>query len=264
MAYKSLFDTKECKEIQKNLLEEEAKVFRSEYYNDDCLKVLKEMKDNYVDVTFTSPPYNDSGTENEDVAVLKSSNTHKKYQDTERHDDWFEWQCEIIDDLRRVSKKYGLYNVQALSNNRENVYKLIGHYANCIHDVVVWYKPNGCPTSTPHKISNKYEFLLIIKAEGVKGVDVNSDVYYNVIVQNINPNKEFASIHRAVMSKDFSDECIREFTSKGDVVLDPFMGMGTTGVSCKEQGRHFVGIELSKLYYEKAIERIENTRVPLW
>ena len=54
MAYKSLFDTEECKEIQKNLLEEEAKVFHSEYYNDDCLKVLKEMKDNYVDVTVTS------------------------------------------------------------------------------------------------------------------------------------------------------------------------------------------------------------------
>ena len=68
---------------------------------------------------------------------------------------------------------------------------------------------------------------------------MNSDVYYNVLVQNINPNKEFASIHRAVMSKQFSDECIKEFTVEGDTVLDPFMGMGTTGVSCKEQKRNF-------------------------
>lgn len=263
MAYKSLFDTEECKEIQKNLLEEEAKVFHSEYYNDDCLKVLKEMKDNYVDVTFTSPPYNDKGGEGEDVAAAVGS-THKKYQDVEFQGDWLEWQCEIIDELRRVSKKYVLYNVQALANNRENVYKLIGRYADCIHDIIVWYKPNGTPTSTPHKISNRYEFLLILKCEGTKGVDTTSEFYFNVIVQNSNHNREFSKIHRAVMSKDFSDECIREFTSKGDVVLDPFMGMGTTGVSCKEQGRHFVGIELSKLYYEKAIERIENTRAPLW
>lgn len=261
MAYKSLFDTEEVKQIKELKRQEDGKLFKSEYFNDDCLAVLKTLPKGYVDVTFTSPPYNDSGTENEDVAVLKSSNTHKKYQDVERHDDWFEWQCEIIDELRRVTKKYVLYNVQALSNNRENVYKLIGHYADCIHDVVVWYKPNGCPTSTPHKISNKYEFLLIIKAEGVEGVDVNSDVYYNVIVQNINPNKEFASIHRAVMSKQFSDECIKEFTVEGDTVLDPFMGMGTTGVSCKEQKRNFVGIEISKLYYDKAIERIEATDI---
>ena len=65
------------------------------------------------------PPYNDSGTKNDDVANLKSNNTHKKYQTVERHDDWLEWQIEVIDEMLRVTKTLVIYNIQALANNRK-------------------------------------------------------------------------------------------------------------------------------------------------
>ena len=147
----------------------------------DCLEVLKSMEDNSVDVCFTSPPYNDIGTNNEDVAIADDGGcSHKKYLFVETRKDWFEWMCEVIDETRRVSKKYVLLNVQGLKNNRKDVYKLIGHYAKHIHDIVIWYKPNGLPTSTPHKLSNTYEFLIIKKCDGVKGVDVQSKFYRNV------------------------------------------------------------------------------------
>ena len=107
--------------------------------------------------------------------------------------------------MRRVSKKYVLFNVQGIKSNRKDLYKLIGHYAEYIHDIVIWYKPNGAPTSTPHKLSNKYEMLLIIKCDGVKGVDVSSKYYTNVIVQNINSNKEFAKIHRHYIGFELVD-----------------------------------------------------------
>ena len=142
----------------------------------DCLEYMRHKADKSVDVFFTSPPYNDSGTDNEDVSKLKSHNTHKKYQDTERHDDWFEWQCEVIDEALRITKKYVLYNIQALSNNRENVYKIIGKYADRIHDILIYYKPNGTPTSTSYKISNMYEFVLILKPNGVEGVNVDEEL----------------------------------------------------------------------------------------
>lgn len=220
---------------------------------------MKEMKDNTVDVSFTSPPYNDTGTSNEDVSTVKyGNNTHKKYLNVETRKDWFEWQCDVIDEMLRVSKKYVLYNIQGIKSNRRNVYKLIGRYADRIHDIVIWYKPNGCPTSTPNKISNKYEFLLIIKCDGVKKVDVNSKFYTNVIVQNINSNKEFSKIHRAVMSKEFCDEVIREFTNIGDIILDPFMGMGTTAVCAKEQNRHYIGFEINETYVTECKKRIES------
>lgn len=159
------------------------------------------------------PPYNDSGTKNEDVGNIKGANTHKKYLDTEYRKDWFEWQCEVIDEMLRVSKKLVIYNVQGLIKNRANIYKIIGKYADQIHDIVIWYKPNGAPTSTPNKISNTYEYLILLKPKGVKGVDVQSRFYRNVIIKNVNANNPYKNIHRAVMSKSFCDEVIKEFTA---------------------------------------------------
>lgn len=225
----------------------------------DCLEEMRKMEENSVDVSFTSPPYNDSGSKNEKITRSTGGGTHRKYIEVEFRKDWFEWQCEVIDEMLRVSKKYVLYNVQGIKSNRENVYRLIGHYAKRIHDIVIWHKPNGTPTSTPHKMSNKYEFLLVLKCDGVKGVDVNSDYYTNVIYQNANHNKDFAKIHRAVMAKGFCDEVIKEFTQPNDVVLDPFHGMGTTGVCCKEQGRNYVGIELVETYLDESVKRINDT-----
>ena len=221
----------------------------------DCLQLIKQLPDKKVDVSFTSPPYNDSGNANEDI---NKNNTHRKYLQVETRKDWLEWQIEIIDEMLRVSKKYVLYNVQALSNNRKNIYKLIGHYADRIHDIIVWYKPNGCPTSTPNKISNKYEFLLILKCDDVKGVSVNSKFYTNVIVQNINSDKEFSEVHKAVMSKNFCEEIIREFTQENDIVLDPFSGTGTTAVCCKELDRKYIGFEIDENYYKLSLDRLNG------
>lgn len=226
----------------------------------DCLELMKKLPGKSIDVCFTSPPYNDTGNKNQDVAVTdKGGCTHKKYLSVETRTDWFEWMCEVIDEMRRITKKYILFNVQALKKNRENVYRLIGRYAKHIHDIVIWYKPNGLPTSTPNKISNTYEFLLVIKCDGVKGVDVNSTFYRNVVVQNNNSNREFAKIHRAVMAKNFCDEIIKEFSSEGDIVLDPFFGVGTTGVSCIEQNRKYIGFEICQEYCDIAQKRINET-----
>lgn len=230
-------------------------------YLGDCLEGMKALPDKCCDVAFTSPPYNDTGGDNVDVANVEgASNTHKKYLTTEGHkDDWFEWMVNCIDEMLRVCKKYVLINIQALSKNRVNVYSLIGHYSKQIHDILIWEKPNGCPTSTPNKISNKYEFVLILKCKGVKGVSVNSRYYTNVLTFNINANKEFGKIHRAVMNKDFCDEIIKEFTTPGDLVLDPFGGMATTAVSCIEQGRHFLLYEIDETYKREAEKRLART-----
>lgn len=220
---------------------------------------MKKLPSKYVDVCFTSPPYNDFGNAKQNVAIADDGgNTHKKYLYVETRKDWLQWIIECIDEMRRVTKKWVLLNVQGLKKNRTNIYKLIGYYSSYIHDIVIWYKPNGLPTSTPNKISNSYEFLLVIKCDGVKNVEVQSSFFRNVIVKNKNSNKEFAKIHRAVMSKDFCDEVIKEFTAKNDIILDPFSGMGTTALSCVEQNRHYIGFELNQTYYKTAIERLDK------
>lgn len=244
--------------LEENYCEKENKNF--DYIKKgDCLHLLKEMDDNTVDVCFTSPPYNDSGNGSD---FNRKGGSHTKYltpeSESRKNKDWFEWQCEVIDEMLRVSKKLVVYNVQGLKSNRKNVYKLIGHYADCIHDIVIWYKKSATPTSTKHKLSNRYEYLLLLKPKGVKGVDVTSEFKWNVFDVDGNRNNPYSNIHKAVMAKSLSDEVIKEFTIEGDIVLDPFFGMGTTGVSCVEQGRHYIGFELCEEYCNAAQERIEN------
>ena len=57
-----------------------------------------------------------------------------------------------------------------------------------------------------------------------------------------------------------TDTCILLSTNEGDVVLDPFMGSGTTGLSCQNLNRDFIGIELDNLYYNMACERIKESK----
>ena len=221
----------------------------------DCLEVMKCMNDGAVDVVFTSPPYNDSAATARDMEKKR----HLKYEHIEYRKDWLEWQSECIDQMLRVTRKYVLYNVQALLSNREDVYRLIGKYADKIHQILVWYKPNAQPQPYDNRIGNSYEMVILFRGCAFEHLYINSRHYSNVIVQNINANRDYCDKHRAIMSKPFADEIIREFTQPGEIVFDPFMGLATTGVCCVEQGRLFIGTEIHKPYFDLAVERMEKT-----
>lgn len=224
----------------------------------DCLEVMKNISNDSIDVTFTSPPYNSEKRKIHDTTKLKKRDYHRKYLEEERSEDWYEWQCECINEMLRVTKKYVLYNIQPLYTNKHNVYKLIGKYSDIIHSILIWYKPNGCHTSTPHKISNYYEFILILKCNRVDNVDVNSISFKNVIIENINSNNEYSEIHGAVMNKNVCYKIIKEFSNENDIILDPFSGMGTTCLVAKELNRRYIGIELNKTYYEYSKRRLNG------
>lgn len=70
---------------------------------------------------------------------------------------------------------------------------------------------------------------------------------------------EYVYQHPAMFPEKLAEDHIRSWTKSGDVVLDPFMGSGTTGVVCKKLERDFIGIELVQEYYNLAKERIKNT-----
>ena len=231
----------------------------------DCLKNLKQIQDNTFDVAFTSPPYGDNGTETfEDVKAKGKGNNpygiHRKYLNVEQHiDDWYEWQVEIIDELLRVCKKWVVYNIGAIKTNRENVYKLIGHYADRIHDDIIWYKPNGLPCRNQGSISNTYEHILLIKKNPKDMIHVHSHDFRNVITTiGVNSQNEFADIHHVVMNKKLADVCINEFTNEGDFVIDPFMGMGTTAMSCIDLKRDYFGFEICEDYYKTCNDRLKK------
>lgn len=226
----------------------------------DCLELMKNMPDDSVDFTFTSPPYNDDGKE------MNGPHMHCKYEKQEDYDDYLEWLCERVDEMLRVTKTLVLFNIQGISNCRKELYKFIGRYSDRIHDIVIWNKLSAQPTGTPHKLSNYYEMLILLKPDGISGVSVNSSFYKNVItIDNKNTNK-YSDIHKAVMNSDFCMEVIREFTKEGSTVLDPFMGLGTTALCCKKLNRNYIGFEIYEKYAQAARNRIleETAKDGLW
>ena len=76
--------------------------------------------------------------------------------------------------------------------------------------------------------------------------------------------KPYKEAHFAVFPKDIPTYCIKAGTKEGDVVLDPFMGSGTTALVAQEFGRKWVGVELNPEYAEMARTRIENEQEKLF
>lgn len=212
-----------------------------ELINGDCFNEFKKIKNESIDVSFTSPPYN--------------SIRYKKYKNFEdKTSNYFKFLCNLTNELLRVTRKYIIINLQTNYYNKHDIYKYIGEYCNDISRIIIWNKQNPTPSSMQHRLTNSYElFIIFSKIESVK---INSIFMKDVIEYPINSKSKYN--HKAIMNSDVSDLFIREFTNEEDTILDCFMGMGTTGISCKKYNRKFIGIEIDKEYFESAKERIEN------
>ena len=216
-------------------------------YNGDCLKILKNFDDNSVDYVFTSPPYNIKRSKN------NKYNVYEHFSDG--IDNYLEWCIQVIDELLRVTDKHIFWNVQANYYNKKDVHKLIGHYADKIQQNFIWYKPDGIPSSQKYYVSNFNEYILgITNQKYIKSNKVFITNHLELSSKNKNTNRSM----RAVMNQDVSDFFIENFTQENEIILDCFMGTGTTGMSCNKYNRNFIGIEIAKEYFDYAVGRLND------
>ena len=204
-------------------------------YHDDCFNLLSKIK---CDIVFTSPPYN-----------RKRNDKYKNYDDT--IDDYFAFLVNFIDNVQY--NKYLFLNVQTNFYNKQDIYKLIGKYYNKIQQIFVWEKSNPMPAQG-FNITNAYEYFLVF---GDKALKSNYTYTKNILTTSVN-SATTTKIHRAVMKQEVADWFIYNFTTQRDIIFDPFMGLGTTGISCLRYNRDFIGIEKNKEYYDLASERISE------
>lgn len=220
-------------------------------YNIDCFDGFKLLDDNSVDHVFTSPPYNRKhrGTSKDQLNGSKSDK-YKYY--TDYIDDYFSFLCNTIDECLRVSKGFVFFNIMKNYYNKEDVFRLIGHYSKEIVDIHIHAKSNPLPASGK-SVTNAYEFFIILGDSSLKS---NTTYTKNIITTSV--NSKMPKEHKAVMNKEVADWFIDKFTTEGDLILDPFMGCGTTAVSCIELNRSYIGFELQKEYVEIAEDRIKK------
>ena len=206
----------------------------------DATLLLKELDDNSVDITFTSPPYN-----------RKRNDKYDFYNDD--ISDFYEFLTNITDELLRVTKRYVIINIQKTYYNKVDVFKYIGKYASEILDIVIWEKSNPRPAQGDN-ITNAYEFFIILGNELLKS---NSTYTKNHITTPV--NSKMIDEHKAIMRTDVCKWFIENFTNENEIILDPFMGSGTTAIVCKSFNRNYIGFDISEEYCELAKSRLNNS-----
>jgi DNA modification methylase len=230
-------------------------------YKGDCLEVMDELieKDVKVDVIITDPPYNVSRKNN--FNTLKDKNGRIKYNSIDfgkwdkNHNltDWF-------DKADKLLKKGG--NVIVFCDWKD-VSLFVNYFKNkkyLVKNMIQWIKPNSAPKNRDRLYIVNYEVAIwVTKGKGWTFNRIDEKRQLSQFIYPFVLGKE-KTIHPTQKPISLMKDLIRIHTNENDIVLDPFMGSGTTGVACKNLNRKFIGIELDEKYFEIAKERIEESK----
>ena len=235
---------------------------KNKIYCCNCLDGLKQLPEQSVNLVVTSPPYNMRLRirNNQYTTREKAEHFSKKYAefpDDLPIEEYYEFHKQVLSELIRVSKCV-CYNYQTVTGSKEAFFKLLGDFAPYIKDVMIWEK-TGQPAMHEQVLNSCYEFVVILESDGDKGRVINNAQFargtQNNIIKGFRKNNNIEG-HGACFPLDFAKKLITLFSKEGDLVLDPFMGSGTTAVAAKLTGRDYIGFELIEKYAKIAEERI--------
>jgi len=251
----------------------------------DCLEKMLDIPDGSVDLTVTSPPYNNLRTYNGN------------------NDQWGEhvWKA-VLQELYRLTKQGGVVvwvvgDATIKGSETGTSFKQALWAMDCgfnLHDTMIWNKGNFTAVGAlKTRYAPVFEYMFIF-SKGKPGTfnpirdrrnKHYGDKYHQTVRQADGSTKdghgkgrkrigEFGQRHNiwllppensnskrchpAQYPEHLAEDHIISWSNEGDIVLDPFMGSGTTGVICKKLNRRFIGIELDEQYFEIAQKRINH------
>ena len=207
----------------------------------DCLERMKEIESGSVDMILTDPPYGMDFQSNYRQVKHKKINNDK---DLSWLDDW-------SSDLYRVASDDSAHYVFCSFHNIDKFKQSLEKHFK-IKNMLVWEKNNTSMGDLKGDFAPKYE-MIIFMHKGRRLINGKRDP--NILRFRKTGN----NLHPTQKPVDLLEYLIGKFSDKGSVILDPFMGSGSTGVAAKNLNRSFIGIEMDKGYFDIAKERIENS-----
>lgn len=248
-------------------------------YNADCLDFMRCLPDGRVDLTVTSPPYDNLRTYNGNI------------------DQWnFEKFKLIAKELFRVTANGGVVvwvvsDATIKGNETGSSFRQALYFQECgfnLHDTMIWVKDGGGAVGSNKCYTQNFEYMFVFSKGMPKSINLIYDkpnLSYGVDksgvgrrkadgekkIEKRKPSKEFSrrnnwwyippqkgGDHPAVFPLQLAKDHILSWSNENDTVFDPFLGSGTTGVAAVQTGRNFIGVELDEKYYKIANERIGN------
>lgn len=213
-------------------------------YHGDCMDILPGLDP--VDLVLTDPPYDKDATHKKHLKTIPLSRGNLSL------------------DFNGFDEKSFLVIIKSIieKSRRWSVFTCEWQYMKSLQDMGVlirfgiWRKRNGCPQFTGDRPGMGWEAIAICHGPGKKKWNGGGKhAFYDHNVKcDYHPTQKPISLFT---------ELIRDFSNLGDIVLDPFVGSGTTASVCERLNRKWIGIEISEKYCEIAAKRIEKEREQL-
>ena len=243
----------------------------------DSLKIMKRIPSKSVDLIFADPPYNlqlkDTLYRPDQTTVEAVTQDWDKFNTYKEYDNFTE---QWLKESKRILKKGGALWVIGSYHNILRVGTSIQNHGFWILNDIIWHKTNPMPNFRGTRFTNAHETLLwcttsreakyTFNYQNLKklndGKQMRSDWYIPICSgkERLRENNNQRS-HPTQKPESLMYRIILSSTNKGDVILDPFLGSGTTAVVSKKLQRNFIGIEQDKQYVSLAKKRLKQTKV---
>lgn len=237
----------------------------------DCLDIIKSIPDNSIDLVFTDPPYNVSSKNK----IFRDYRTGKNGDVSMDYGDWdYEFDpVSFLQETRRVLKNTG----QWIIFTSEQLYPTYRLWFDELIDplnsptkngyfkqLLIWHKTNPIPEFRLVKYRQATELMVW----ALKEKHPKKEMHFNFLKQQemtnvfsfpiCGGNERKPYKHPTQKPLALAADILKRHTMNGDVVLDPFCGVGTIPVACKNLGLNYIGIEINDDYYNKAVNRLNQ------
>ena len=196
----------------------------------DCLELMKDIPDKSIDLIVTDPPYGkkaDKGTNG------FGTSKNRRYQggwDNQRPDK------QVFDEMFRISKNLIIFG----ANYFCDMLPFSNHW-------IFWDKKGDISFKNPFADG---ELIYTTFTSPIKRVVFKQQGF-------ITDSKD-KRYHPTQKPSELIQMLIEQYSNKGDIILDPFLGSGTTAVACVNTNRHYIGFELDPQYYDIACKRLDE------
>lgn len=221
----------------------------------DCLELFKNIPDKSIDLIITSPPYNIGKYHHSGNNSFKA---YKTYNDNLEEEEYQKWQIKVLNECYRVLKDDGslMYNHKNRIKDGVQItpYEWILKTNFIVKQEIVWF--NGGPNFDKvrfYPMSERVYWLSKTPQTKFYNNINHHDLFFKNEWEPQGTKKEFKRAFPVKMVKDLIS-CFKD----SNIILDPFMGSGTTAVASKQLGKHYIGFEIDKDYCEIANSRLKS------
>ena len=249
--------------------------FKNKIINGDSLEELKKIPRETFDLIFADPPYNlqlkSELTRPDRSKVSAVNDKWDQFENFKKYDDFtYEW----LSECKRILKKDGAIWVIGSYHNIFRVGTAIQNLGFWILNDVIWNKNNPMPNFRGTRFTNAHETLIwASKSEKSKYTfnyqslkclndDLQMRSNWDLPICNGSERlkKDGKKIHSTQKPEALLHRILLATSNKNDLILDPFLGSGTTATVAKKLGRNYFGIEKEKNYFKAAEQRIKATK----